>query len=183
MRHLLFVLATLVLLAPLLALAAQGAGQGEVLRDHSQVPSAVNLVPHSSAQVKQGARLYDEHCAVCHGGSALGFAEAKEAFPQDHQRCERCHKSNNPAQMTPDEMNAHNVFSVGEPPALRGPGSLAAFSNTASLYAFIRTQMPRQAPSSLSQTAYLELTAFLLALHHELPAGTTLNASEVAPGG
>jgi mono/diheme cytochrome c family protein len=183
MRHLLFALAVLALLLLLLALAAakDQKGQGEVLRDHSQVPSAVNLVPAGSAQVKQGARLYDEHCAVCHGGSALGFAEAKTAFPKDHQRCERCHKRNNPAHLPMSAINAHNVFSVGEPPALRGPGTLAP--SAASLYAFIHTQMPRQAPGSLSQAAYLELTAFLLALHHRLPAGATLKSSEVTPGG
>ena len=116
-----------------------------------------------SAQ-QRGAVLYAEHCAVCHGKTAQGFSEARLAFPEDHRRCESCHRPNNPPQMDLLAMHSRNAFSVGEAPALVGEGALTAFPNEAALRSYISKTMPRPFPGSLSEQDYADLSAFLLGL-------------------
>jgi len=160
MQRLLFALATLLVCAPLIV--SRGAGEK----------------PPQTEQVRRGAALYDVRCAVCHGDTGLGLEEARLAFPEDHRRCERCHKPNNPSQMTPEQMNPRNAFSVGDPPTLykRDLG----FSDAWALHRYIQVAMPRPFPGSLSAEESLAVTAYVLELRGVLPPGVTLNEENAA---
>ena len=117
----------------------------------------------ASGQVRQrGAALYAEHCAVCHGETGQGLSEARLAFPEDHRRCESCHRPHNPPQMDLQAMHSRNAFSIGDAPALLGEGALANFSDEGVLRSYIRATMPRPFPGSLSDQDYADLSAFLL---------------------
>lgn len=86
-----------------------------------------------------------------------GIAEARLAFPETHRTCERCHRPYNP----PTSLDPADIFSVGEPPPLRGLAVTARFSSPESLYQFIRSTMPRYNPGVLSDKEYWAITAFL----------------------
>ena len=152
--------------------------QGVTERGDS-LPS-LELLETTNEQVLRGAELFDYHCADCHGDTASGFNEAKLAFPEDHRRCTRCHKPNNTKIMANMPVTPDNSFDIGNPPDLRGEGTLQAFPNAATLHAYMRATMPRYEPGRLSDEEYWALTAFLLSLHGPLPGGT-LDANS-APG-
>jgi cytochrome c len=137
------------------------------LRRNSDEPlPTLGLITGSSEQVLRGAELYDWHCAVCHGPTALGFEEAKLAFPESHRKCESCHRPNNPGSrggfMGDGE---REVFSVGIAPDLRSEGALETFPTALVLNAYIQSAMPRYEPGRLTVQESLDITAFLLALH------------------
>ncbi len=58
----------------------------------------------------------------------------------------------------------NNMFDVGDPPALRGPGTLRAWLDAVALRAYIEAAMPRHAPGSLSRAEAEAITAFIEAL-------------------
>ncbi len=74
------------------------------------------------------------------------------------QTCAQCHGTNLQGQSGP---------------ALKGQSFNSAYSNPTALYNFIRTQMPYNAPGSLSRTQYQEVTAFLLAQNGRLGGQVT----------
>lgn len=116
--------------------------------------------PPDPAQLERGSDLFYRRCSVCHGKTGLGFDEAREAFPESHRRCTQCHKSGGPKIMTiPFQDN--NMFDIGDPPALRGSGTLRAWPDAAALRAYIEAAMPRHAPGSLSRAEAEAITAFL----------------------
>ena len=121
------------------------------------------MVMGAPAAVVRGAESYELHCSVCHGDTGLGYQEAKLAFPADHRACTHCHRPDNVREMSWDEINArgHDLFDVGDPPALRGPGTLVAFADDAVLLAYTRATMPRYQPGRLSDTEYADLVAFM----------------------
>jgi hypothetical protein len=143
------------------------------------------LVADAGEQVRRGADLYALNCAVCHGGSGLGYEEARAAFPEDHRTCTRCHRPGNPRVMSFDEMNerVHDLFDVGDPPALRGAGALVAFPNAAALSAYNRATMPRYEPGRLRDDEYLAITAFLLAVNGRWDAHVELTPDAAAGAG
>jgi mono/diheme cytochrome c family protein len=114
-----------------------------------------------------GAAVFAANCAVCHGATGLGLAEAKEAFPADHRQCHRCHKAGNPPIMSLIQIEArqHDLFSLGEPPALRGENTLAATADPAALRDYLQTTMPRYQPGTLTDAEYVAVTDFLLQLN------------------
>lgn len=130
-----------------------------------------------------GAELFAWNCAVCHGASGGGLEEAKLAFPADHRDCTRCHRpSNRIVQPLDQPFNDHDMFAIGEPPALHAlagasnPTPLAAVAPPEALFAFLVSTMPRYDPGRLRSDEYRALTAFLLDLngrHDE--AGTFLS--------
>jgi mono/diheme cytochrome c family protein len=61
-----------------------GSREGDDLRDW--------LVAGAPDAVLRGAATYDWNCAVCHGDTGLGYAEARLSFPADHRTCTRCHR-------------------------------------------------------------------------------------------
>ena len=130
------------------------------------------LVVDAGPQVARGAALFDRNCAVCHGDSGLGFAEAHLAFPEDHRRCTRCHKPNNPVVMSLEEVSTegrvHDLFPVGDPPPLRGDGALASFNGPKALFHYTRATMPRYRPGTMTVAEYIDLTAFMLYVNGRL---------------
>lgn len=116
---------------------------------------------------EEGAAVFAAHCSVCHGATGLGLVEAKEAFPADHRRCQRCHKPGNPPTMTlaQVELRQHNLFDVGTPPPLRGEGALASHAAPEALRAYVEASMPRYRPGTLSSDEYDAVTDFLLQLN------------------
>ena len=136
--------------------------QNEPRRTHSSVLLGERSV---SAQVLEGADLFYEHCAVCHGDRAQGLSEARLSFPEDHQKCESCHRPNNPPVMDLERITARNAFSVGIAPALHGEGALASLPNGLALFSYIRATMPRPFPGTLTDEEYLAISAFLLSIN------------------
>lgn len=134
---------------------ADGSREGDALRDW--------LVRGAPDEVVRGAESYDLNCAVCHGDTGLGYLEAPLAFPADHRTCARCHRPGNPRQMSFETMmeRQHDLFDLGQAPALRGPGALDAFASDAALFGYTRATMPRYQPGRLDDGAYADLVAFM----------------------
>ena len=145
-------------------------------------PGAKALAKDSLAptrQVTRGEQIFALRCAVCHGDTGGGLAEARLAFPEDHRHCESCHKLGNPqlrSQMGDRSFESvrgrsaiGNAFSIGVAPPLHGPNALPAFQNAAALQAFIRAAMPRHAPGTLNDEQSYALSAFVLKLNRVLP--------------
>ena len=158
------------LMALVVVLAAQ--------KVNAQVDSAADAA-EARAQSARGADLYKLRCAVCHGATGQGLAEARLAFPEDHRRCSRCHKQGNPALMA-DPFIDNNMFDVGDAPGLVGEAELAAFPNAAVLYSYIQAAMPRHAPGTLTDQEYWDVAAHVLRLNHALPEGVTLTEQNAA---
>lgn len=138
-----------------------------------------------TAQVARGQSIFALRCAVCHGETGGGLEEARLAFPEDHRRCESCHKPGNPnlqAQMGSRSFESvrgrtvmGNAFAIGIAPPLHGPDALAAFGDAEALKTYIRVAMPRHAPGTLNGEQSYALTAFILKLNRALPKGAVVN--------
>lgn len=68
----------------------------------------------------------------------------------------------------------------GAGPALKGASLLQGYPTAAGLHDFIRTQMPADAPGSLSSAQYAEVTAYLLKENGRLGGGAAAKASSLA---
>ena len=131
-------------------------------------------------QTTRGAAIYDFSCAACHGRSGAGFEEAVAAFPEDHRACGRCHHPSNAPQMPGSQVGLGTMaFSLGDPPPLADRDRLARFGSADGLYAYVRATMPRWAPASLDDVAYLDVTAHLLRLVGMLGEGEALTFEEL----
>jgi mono/diheme cytochrome c family protein len=132
-----------------------GSREGDALRDW--------LVAGAPEAVLRGAFAYDQNCSVCHGDTGLGYEEARLAFPADHRSCSRCHRPGNVREMSFETMmeRQHDLFDLGAPPALRGPGTLSAFPTDDALFAYSRATMPRYQPGRLDDEGYSDVVAFL----------------------
>ena len=139
--------------------ASQGSSDRDMTDGQASAPGAAGEV--------SGKQTYARHCSVCHGETGLGLEEAREAFPEDHRRCARCHRPGNPPTMSYAQIEArqHNLFDIGIAPALRGEGSMGARSGRAALRRYIAATMPRWNPGSLSDAEYDALTDFLFELN------------------
>lgn len=137
-----------------------------------------------SSGLREGEADYAFHCAVCHGGSGGGLAEARLAFPPDSRHCTRCHKPNNRVVMPLSLPTVDNdMFSIGDPPALHqlpvvepGPSAVGSTTNQGvapmssvaapdALFTYVRATMPRYEPARLSDSQYWLITAFLLVMN------------------
>src|SRR5690606_41286396 len=88
--------------------------------------------------------LYAWNCAVCHGATGGGLAEAKLAFPADHRNCTRCHRpANGDVKPLDKPFNDNDMFSFDDPPALHDGAAAKP-----------RTDLPWVAPPE-SPSAYL----------------------------
>lgn len=154
----------------------------EPLRDHPTAGQIFvqELLVGASAQVQAGAHEYHLVCEACHGASGLGLAEGRLSFPPSHQYCERCHHPYNAALWEDTAIGPRNSFNLGDPPALRGDGTLADLPNARALYGYLRTAMPRYRPGDLTDSQYLDVTAFLLALRADMPAAGSLSLKDAA---
>lgn len=158
------------------ALEPYGSREGDALRAW--------LVADASEEVRVGAELYDRNCAVCHGDTGLGLAEARLAFPDDHRTCTRCHRPGNPTQMTFSQMmeRQHDLFDLGSPPALRGPDALAAFADPVALWAYTGATMPRYQPGRLDVAETRAIVTFLWYANGRDAAMALAALTAVAPG-
>src|SRR5665213_643319 len=73
------------------------------------------------------------------------------------QHCEQCHGAQ---------------LQGGAGPALKGASLLHGYPTASALHDFIKTQMPADAPDSLSSAQYAAVTAFLLKQNGRLGGGT-----------
>ena len=166
-------LSAFVSVASLVALSVMFAPRG------ANAQASQGVVTEAQAQRERGADLYKLRCAVCHGATGQGLAEARLAFPEDHRRCSRCHKRGNPALMANPFVD-NNMFDVGDAPGLVGEDRLAAFPNAAVLYSYIHAAMPRHAPRTLADQEYWDITAHVLGLNHALPEDIALTEQNAA---
>lgn len=151
--------------------AATGEGNGGSAPAHDVAATAPGPPPD------RGAEVYAFSCAVCHGATGQGFAEAVLAFPEDYRDCAVCHQPQNAAVMPGSQVGmAVMAFSLGEPPGLDYQ-RLARFGTVGGLYRYVASAMPRWAPGSLEDDAYLAVTAHLLRTVGALAAGETLTAA------
>src|SRR5574341_1272819 len=110
----------------------------------------------SPAQADLGAQVYWLHCQPCHGDQGQGLTDEWRAqYPPEDQNCWNtgCHGKSPYA----------GGFILPEyVPALIGPQTLARFDTAQSLQAYIAVRMPFQAPTSLTDDEYWQVTAYLL---------------------
>jgi mono/diheme cytochrome c family protein len=130
----------------------------------------------AEGQAARGAAIYAFSCAACHGATGQGFAEAVAAFPADYRHCARCHQPTNAPQMPGSQVGlATMAFSLGDPPALAEPGRLARFGTGGALLHYLQATMPRWAPGSLGDDAYLDVATHLLRMVGALGDDETLD--------
>jgi hypothetical protein len=125
-------------------------------------------------QISEGANTYYLVCMACHGDRGQGLTdEWRGALDPEDQNCwqSRCHASNHP----PDGF----IFPKAVP-ALASPGMLARFDTALDLYLFISSKMPFQAPGSLSDQEYWQLTTFLVSLNGIRLDNLPLNSEKAA---
>lgn len=96
---------------------------------------------------------------ACHGDRGQGLTdEWRQAWDPPDRDCWQsgCHNPHHP----PDGFVFPKVV-----PAVVGAGLLDQFQTAANLHAFIKSRMPFQAPGSLKDDEYWQLTAYLLRLN------------------
>ena len=107
-------------------------------------------------QASLGSQVYYLVCMACHGDRGQGLTEAwRNALNEDDRNCwqSKCHAANHP----PEGFVLPKVI-----PAIIGPGELDIFRTALDLHDYIQARMPWQAPGSLSEDEYWQLTAFLI---------------------
>lgn len=143
-------------------------------------PSIASTSATPTDVLRVGADLFAWNCAVCHGATGGGIAEARLAFPPDHRHCTRCHKPNNQVVMPLSQMtDDHDMFSIGEPPRLRGEG-MSATAPAQALFGYVRATMPRYEPGRLSDAEYWMIVAFLADLNQRNDATDEAVAAAMA---
>lgn len=146
--------------APMPALAAEFS-QSTPTPNPRIMPSIIDrLAPpptvYPPTQADLGAQVFYQVCMACHGDHGQGLTdEWRQVLDPPDRNCWQsgCHNPHHP----PDGF----VF-PRQVPAVIGGSALQHFQSAANLHAFIKAQMPYQAPGSLSEAEYWQLTAFLL---------------------
>ena len=119
-----------------------------------------------------GANTFHVYCMPCHGDLGQGLTDEfrNREYPPEDVNCWKsgCHGAR------PYENGFTLPITI---PMLIGPGALAKFQTAQELYGFIRGAMPFNAPGSLTDTQYVNLTAFLLEGNQIVPAGVQLNTN------
>lgn len=123
-------------------------------------PTSDRLAPwptvYPPSQADTGAQEYYQRCMVCHGDRGQGLtAEWRGALDPADQDCWQsgCHNVRHPP--------GGFIFPKAVP-AVIGPTTLMRFETAQELFEFMRATMPFQAPGSLSDEMYWQLTAYLL---------------------
>ena len=136
-------------------------------------PFPVRLMPpptvYPPAQADDGAQVYYLVCMACHGDKGQGLTEEwRNVLNPSDRNCwqSKCHASNHPLE----------GFKMPEyvPPVV-GPGLISAFGDAFTLHDYLKARMPWQAPGSLSEEEYWQLTAFLIRQNGLDPGNTPLN--------
>ncbi|HSJ55156.1 MAG TPA: hypothetical protein VLC52_15545 [Anaerolineae bacterium] len=137
---------------------------------------AMPTLPAEPTQVELGAHMYRLVCMACHGDRGQGLTdEWRAAWSTDEQYCwqRKCHAANYPP---------GGFELVRFVPAIVGEDRLVRFQTAAGLHEYIRTRMPWQAPGSLEEDEYWQITAFVLLANGVIDGTETIgpeNAAEV----
>lgn len=120
-------------------------------------PDGRNLPP-GQGSVEQGARLYGQHCAACHGLRGIEGPAARLAGTDGFIAW------SDP--LRPLRVRRHPllVLSVG-----------AMWPYATTLFDYVRRAMPMHAPKTLGDDEVYALTAHLLHLNRLVPAGAVMN--------
>jgi mono/diheme cytochrome c family protein len=117
------------------------------------------------AQADLGAQVYYQVCMACHGDLGQGLTdEWRQVLDAPDRDCWQsgCHNPHHP----PGGFVFPKVV-----PAVVGSTIMEQFQTAANLHAFIQGKMPYQAPGSLEEAEYWQLTAYLLRANgYSLPA-------------
>ena len=119
-----------------------------------------------------GANTFQVYCMPCHGDLGQGLTDEfrNRQYPPEDVNCWKsgCHGAR------PYDNGFTLPITI---PRLIGPGALSKFQTAQTLYGFIKGAMPFNAPGSLTDTQYLNLTAYLLEENQLLPKGTRLDVN------
>lgn len=178
-RLLLLVLAVMVLSAVFGGLADAGQAFAQTQPPPPEMPplpQGLDPPPtvYPPTEVSKGSYTYYMVCMACHGDRGQGLTEEwRGALDVEDQNCwqSKCHHTNYPP--------GGFVFPKFVP-AVIGPIMPARFGTGLELYEYLHTEMPFQAPGSLSDEEYWQLTAFLLALNGVDPGEAPLNPERAA---
>ena len=125
-------------------------------------------------QASQGAHVYYLVCMACHGDKGQGLTQEwlDKLNPFDRNCWQsKCHASNHPPEGFKLPRNV---------PAIIGPGEMDIFPTALALHDYIQARMPWQAPGSLSEEEYWQLTAFLVQANGFDPGGQPLDSTRAA---
>ena len=131
------------------------------------------LSPDAS-QADHGAQIYRLVCQACHGDKGQGLTDQwRSTWHPADQNCwqSKCHAPNHP----PEGFDLPRWA-----PAIMGSQALLAFPTAYDVYTFIHTRMPWQAPGTLTDEEYWQLTAFLLRANHLVDNAIVLDADNAA---
>jgi mono/diheme cytochrome c family protein len=113
-------------------------------------------LPPNPSQADLGSQAFWLNCLPCHGDQGQGLTdEFRALYPEEDRYCwnSGCHGPH-PYQ---------NGWTLPtKVPRLIGEGALDDFETAANLHKFISSAMPYQAPGTLDEETYWQLTAFLL---------------------
>lgn len=109
-------------------------------------------LPAGHGSVRDGARIYADKCASCHGADGLG---------------------------KPMPALAGGIGTLGSPKPDKTVGSFWPYATT--LYDYIHRAMPFNAPQTLSPDEVYALSAYVLYLSHLVPENAVLDAKSL-PG-
>ncbi len=128
------------------------------------------VLPANPSQADLGAQAYYLVCMTCHGDRGQGLTqEWIDAWHLDEKDgCwqSKCHAANHP----PEGFVLPKTI-----PAVTGPLIKARFATGLDLHNYIREKMPWQAPGTLTEEQYWQLTAYVLRLNGLDPGNTPLN--------
>lgn len=140
-------------------------------------PNSDRLAPwptvYPPGQADSGAQEYYQRCMVCHGDRGQGLtAEWRGALDPADQNCWQsgCHN----VRTVPGGF----IFPKAVPPVIGG-GALTHFGDAQRLFDYLKDNMPYQAPRSLSDEIYWQLTAYLVR-ENGFAANPMLSASTAA---
>ncbi|NMB68726.1 MAG: hypothetical protein GYA20_08190 [Chloroflexi bacterium] len=166
-------IALLMALAVLAALpAAPAAAQMQ------PTPASSRLAPwptvYPPAQADLGAQEYYQRCMVCHGDLGQGLTdEWRSALDPADQNCWQsgCHGG---------KLGVGGFEFPRFAPRVIGGGALARFVTAQDLFDFLKAEMPFQAPGSLSDEIYWQLSAYLMRENGFFNGSRELNAATAA---
>ena len=117
-------------------------------------------LPPGSGTYNEGARLYSQQCAACHGQDGEGGGAGAVLYPKLISR-----------EPTPD-------FAFGRDPKIaKTIGNYWPYATT--LYDYIHRTMPLTAPGSLTPSETYSIVAYLLAENGVVPRTTVVDAASL----
>lgn len=128
----------------------------EIAAEDIDVSPSGQGLPAGSGTAQEGAKVFADNCAKCHGANGEGMAPA---YPQ----------------LIGGPKGSFDFASDAKIP--RTIGNYWPYATT--VYDYIRRAMPQTAPGSLTPDQTYAVTAFLLEREGVIPAGTRLDAKSL----